>query len=129
MKVKECCEFETLGECRENIESVEEAIQLWRRIPADRMHGIKSIAVVLESPGNIMDGSEMDVLVGNHFDLETLEYIPDILENKQAQKMIKELKKSFPEMEVRGRVPDQLSDIQESNNVEKANVRRMGHQR
>ncbi len=76
-----------------------------------------------------MDGSEMDVLVGNHFDLETLEYIPDILENKQAQKMIKELKKSFPEMEVRGRVPDQLSDIQESNNVEKANVRRMGHQR
>lgn len=129
LKVKECCEFETLGECHENIESVAEAVRMWKRIPADRMHGIKAIAVVLESPGNFMDGSEMDVLVGNHFDLETLEYVPNILENKQAQEMIKELVKNFPGMEIRGRVPDQLSQTQESINVEKANVRHMGHHR
>ena len=115
LKVKECSEFETLGECHENIESVSEAVRLWKKIPVERMHGIKSIAVVLESPGNIMDGSELDILVGKHFDLEVLHYVPDILENKQAQEMIKGLVKSFPDMEVRGSIPEEL---EKSNNVD-----------
>ena len=126
LKVKECSEFETLGECHENVESVSEAVRLWKKIPAERMHGIKSIAVVLESPGNIMDGSELDILVGKHFDLEVLHYVPDILENKQAQEMIKELVKSFPDMEVRGSIQEELEKL---NNVDKASTRRMGHHR
>lgn len=126
LKVKECSEFETMGECYENIESVSEAVRLWKKIPADRMHGIKSIAVVLESPGNIMDGSELDILAGKHFDLEVLHYVPDILENKQAQEMIKELVKSFPDMEVRGSIPEEL---EKSNNVDKVSARRSGHHR
>lgn len=126
LKVKECSEFETLGECHENIESVSEAVRLWKKIPAERMHGIKSIAVVLESPGNIMDGSELDILVGKHFDLEVLHYVPDILENKQAQEMIKELVRSFPDMEVRGSIPEEL---EKSNNIDKGSTRRMWHHR
>lgn len=120
LKVKECSEFETLGECHENIESVSEAVRLWKKIPANRMHGIKSIAVVLESPRNIMDGSELDILVGKHFDLEVLHYVPDILENKQAQETIKELVKSFPDLEVRGSIPEEL---EKSNNVDKGSSR------
>jgi hypothetical protein len=126
LKVKECSEFETLGECHENIESVSEAVRLWKKIPAERMHGIKSIAVVLESPGNIMDGSELDILVGTHFDLEVLHYVPDILENKQAQEMIRELVKSIPDMEVRGSIPEEIEKL---NNVDKGSSRRMGHHR
>lgn len=126
LKVKECSEFETLGECHENMESVSEAVRLWKKIPPERMHGIKSIAVVLESPENIMDGSELDILVGKHFDLEVLLYVPDILENKQAQEMIKELVKSFPNMEVRGSIPEEL---EKTNNVDKGNTRRAGHHR
>ncbi len=120
LKVKECSEFETLGECHENIESVSEAVRLWKKIPANRMHGIKSIAVVLESPRNIMDGSELDILVGKHFDLEVLHYVPDILEDKQAQETIKELVKSFPDLEVRGSIPEEL---EKSNNVDKGSSR------
>ena len=127
LKVKECCEFETLGECHENIESVAEAVRLWRKIPADRIHGIKAIAVVLESSGNFIDGSELDILVGNHFDLEVLHYVPDILENKQAQEMITALVKSFPDIEVRGSISEQLAELEKSNNVDKLNARRMGH--
>ena len=126
LKVKECSEFETLGECHENIESVSEAVRLWKKIPAERMHGIKSIAVVLESPGNIMDGSELDILVGKHFDLEVLHYVPDILENKQAQEMIKELVRSFPDMEVRGSIPEELDMLE---NVISGSVRKAGHSR
>ncbi|MDD2981443.1 MAG: hypothetical protein PHN80_15940 [Hespellia sp.] len=125
LKVKECSEFETLGECHENIESVSEAVRLWKKIPAERMQGIKSIAVVLESPGNIMDGSELDILVGKHFDLEVLRYVPDILENKQAQEMIKELVRSFPDMEVRGSIPEEL---EKSNCIDKGSIR-IGHHR
>ncbi|MDD3185704.1 MAG: hypothetical protein PHT76_10445 [Anaerostipes sp.] len=36
LKVKECSEFETLGECHENIESVSEAVRLRKKIPAER---------------------------------------------------------------------------------------------
>lgn len=126
LKVKECSEFETLGECYEHIESVSEAVRLWKKIPADRMHVIKSIAVVLESPDNIKDGLELDILVGKHFDLEVLHYVPDILENKQAQEMIRELVNSFPDMEVRGSIP---GEIEKSNNADKGSTRRVGHHR
>lgn len=129
LKVKECSEFETLGECHEGIKSVDEAIRLWKRIPPERMNGIKSIGLCLEAPGDIMDGSELDILVGKHFDLEVLEYVPDILENKQAQEMVKELVEKLPEMEIRGRVPEQLSELDKSNNVEKCNVNRPRHHR
>lgn len=48
--------------------------------------------------------------MGNHFDLETLEYVPDILENKQAQEMIKELQEKLPDIKVRGEIPEQLRE-------------------
>lgn len=43
-----------------------------------------------------------------------------------SQEMIKELVKSFPDMEVRGSIPEEL---EKSNNVDKGSSRRMGHHR
>lgn len=99
-----------MGECYEHIESVNEAVHLWKRIPPERMNGIKGIAICLEAPGDIMDGSEVDILTGKHFDFEMLEYVPDILESRKAQEMIKRLVDKLPEMEIRGRVPERLAD-------------------
>lgn len=62
LKVKECSELETLGECYEDIASVNEAVHLWKKIPPERLNGIKGIAICLEAPGDIMDGSEVDTV-------------------------------------------------------------------
>ena len=129
LKVKECCEFESLGECYEGIQSVDEAIRLWERIPEERLRGIKSIGIALESTNNIMDGAELDILIGNHFDLEVLEYVPDILENKQAQDMIKELVTKLPDIEIRGEIPKELAEMQECSNVEVEDIRKIRHHR
>lgn len=128
LSVNECSEFHSMGESHEGIKSVDEAIRLWKRIPPERMNGIKSIGVCLEAD-SIMDESEIDILTGNHFDLEILEYVPDILENKEVQEIIKELVEKMPEMEIRGRVPDQLSDIKREEQQDQAPVRRMRHHR
>lgn len=110
LKVKECNEFETLGECHEEIKTVEEAIQIWNSIPGERMNGIKSIGLVLESKDDYWNGTEVDLLVGNHFNFEMLDYVPVILKNEQAQEMVKELMKKMPDMGVIGEVPEELRD-------------------
>ena len=129
LTVNECSEFHSFGESHEHIDSVEEALRLWSKIPPERMNGIKAIGVCLEAPGDFMDGAELDILIGNHFDLEVLEYVPDILENKEAQEMIKDLIQKMPEIEIRGQVPDQLSDIKKEEPQEQNTVRRMRHHR
>lgn len=85
-------------------------------------------AICLEAPGDIMDGSEVDILTGKYFDFEMLEYVPDILEDRKAQEMIKGLVDKFPEMEIRGRVPDQLADVVLPSKMEE-NARRIGKHR
>lgn len=108
--VAECSEFHSLGECHEGIATTEEAAEIFESIPADRMNGIKSIGI---SVPNADDGYpvELDVLVGHKFDLDLIEYVPQIKENSQAMEMIAELMDRMPEMEVRGRY------LQKSRNI------------
>lgn len=113
LMVNECSEFHNLGESHENINTVAEAIHIWKRIPAERMHGIKSIGIRVEDKGNPDDYSEMDVVVGKHMDLDMLHYYPDIAENEKAMDLIKELHKKLPELEVRGEMPESKENEQE----------------
>lgn len=113
LSVNECSEFHNLGESHENINTVAEAIHIWERIPAERMHGIKSIGIRVEDKGNPDDYSEMDVVVGKHMDLDMLHYYPDIAENEKAMDLIKELHKKLPELEVRGEMPEIKGNEQE----------------
>lgn len=107
--VAECSEFHSLGECHEGIKSSEEAVNIFENIPSDRMNGIKSIGI---SVPNADDGYpvEMDVLVGRTFDLELIEYVPQIKENSQAMAMIAELMDRMPVMSVRGEIPVEIQE-------------------
>ncbi|MDO4189655.1 MAG: YodL domain-containing protein, partial [Lachnospiraceae bacterium] len=107
--VAECSEFHSLGECHEGIATTEEAVEIFESIPADRMNGIKSIGI---SVPNADDGYpvELDVLVGHTFDLDLIEYVPQIKDNSQAMEMIAELMDRMPEMEVRGEIPAEIQE-------------------
>lgn len=56
--VNECSEFHSYGEFHEDIKSVDEAIRLWKKIPPERLHGIKSIGIRVEDPKNPKDSVE-----------------------------------------------------------------------
>lgn len=45
LTVSECGEFHNLGECYENIPTVDEAIAIWKQIPSERMNGIPAIGI------------------------------------------------------------------------------------
>ena len=50
----ECMEFPSMGEYYENL-TLEEAVEKYKTIPADRIHGIKGIGFCLKD-GSIYDG-------------------------------------------------------------------------
>ena len=59
--VAECTEFPILGEYHERLETLQEAMELYEKIPAERMNGIKGIGFRLED-GSIYDGN-FDLMV------------------------------------------------------------------
>ena len=107
--VAECSEFHSLGECHEGIATAEEAAEIFESIPADRLNGVKSIGISVPNADDEYP-VELDVLVGHTFDLELIEYVPQIKENSQAMEMIAELMDRMPEMEVRGEIPAEIQE-------------------
>ena len=102
LTVAECSEFHNMGEFYEGIMNVADAIEKFRSIPPKRMNGIPAIGVRMtgqDDPGDIV---EMDVLIGNRFDLDMLQYVPDLAENWQVQQMIAGLIHKLPNMEIDG---------------------------
>ena len=106
LTVNECSEFHNLGESHEDIRTVEEAVHIFKRIPVERMHGIKAIGIQVEDKNHPDNYDEVDVVVGKHMDLEMLQYYPDIMENEKAMEMVRELHRKMPELEVRGDLPE-----------------------
>lgn len=125
LMVNECSEFHGLGESHVNIETVVEAIRLWKRIPKERLNGIKSIGICSEDG---KDSTEFDVLYGNYFDFDMIHYYPEILENKESVAFINELREKLPDMHMIGKLPEQLANIEKSEPVEE-NARRVRHHR
>ena len=110
LTVAECSEFHNMGECYEGITNVADAIEKFRSIPPERMNGIPAIGVRVtghDGPGDIV---EMDVLIGNHFDLDMLQYVPDLAENWQVQQMIAGLIHNLPNMEIDGEIPKAIQE-------------------
>lgn len=57
LTVSECGEFHNLGECYENIPTVDEAIAIWKQIPSERMNGIPAIGInILGRGGGTLRG-------------------------------------------------------------------------
>lgn len=103
LTVAECGEFHNLGEYHEDIASVEEAIEIFNRIPPERMNGIRSIGINIHTEGTeAYEDTQMDIVSGRTADLEILDYIPDITDNPKAVAVIAELIDKMPDIEVRG---------------------------
>lgn len=106
LSVNKCSEFHNLGEFHENIRTVEDAIHIFKRIPAERLNGIKAIGIRVEDSNDPDNYNEVDVVVGKHMDFEMLQYYPDIKENEKAMDMVRELHRKMPELELRGELPE-----------------------
>lgn len=102
--VAECHEFHSMGEYHEGIEDVNEAIRLWNEIPADRMHGIKSIGIMI--PDEDALPFEVDIVVGSRIDLDMLDYIPGAWENSKVLTKLGELVANFPDLEANREIPE-----------------------
>ena len=109
LTVSECGEFHNLGECYENIPTVDEAISIWKQIPSERMNGIPAIGINIRGRGaEPFEDYEIDVLSGKRIDLGVLDYVPDIKNNPQAMEVITELVAKLPDMEIDGMMSEEM---------------------
>lgn len=97
--VAECGEYHDLGEYHEDIHTLEEAADIYRKIPPERMHGIPSIGIKLHEEGNQWD-IQVDILTGGGIDIGMVKLMPELCENPKMQGIIKEMIRMFPEKEV-----------------------------
>ena len=109
LTVSECGEFHNLGECYENIPTVDEAIAIWKQIPSERMNGIPAIGInILGRGAEPFEDYEIDVLSGKRIYLGVLDYVPDIKNNPQAMEVITELVAKLPDMEIDGVMSEEM---------------------
>lgn len=106
LTVTECSEFHSMGEEYTGIKTVKEAMKIFKSIPSERMNGIPAIGVRVANEEEPELFSEIDILSGKRFDMEALSYVPEIRNNRDAQKLIAELIHAYPEAEIMGEIPE-----------------------
>lgn len=87
--VAECAEFPVMGELHDNL-TLEQALEVYDKIPAERMNGIKSIGFSLED-GSIYSGM-FDLMVGGEVQAEIVNHIQHYRESPLVQKAISDMK-------------------------------------
>lgn len=112
--VVECTEFPILGEYHERLETLQEAMDLYEKIPAGRMNGMKGIGFRLED-GSIYDGT-YDLMVAGEVRKESINEIPHYRESPLVQKAIADMEailsertgqyKSEPDKEAESKAPE-----------------------
>ncbi len=109
LTVAECGEFHNFGEFHENIATVDEAIAIWKQIPPERLNGIPSIGINIHTPGTEpYEDAVTNILTGKRFELDVLDYIPEIKSNPQAMEVIAELMAKLPDMKIEGDISEDL---------------------
>lgn len=106
--VAECGEFHDMGEYHENVGNVKEALEIFKQIPDDRMHGIPTIGIRVTDTEHPEIFTEIDIANAKFIDMDVLGYVPEIRDNKSAQYAIAELIHAMPEAEVRGEIPAEI---------------------
>ena len=87
--VSECAEFPVMGEFHDNL-TLEQALEIYDKIPTERMNGIKSIGFSLED-GSIYSGM-FDLMVGGEVQAEVVNHIQHYRESPLVQKAISDMK-------------------------------------
>ena len=90
----ECMEFPSMGEYYENL-TLEEAVEKYKMIPADRIHGIKGIGFCLKD-GSIYDG-EYELMSGGRISKDLIDLVPHYKESPLVQKAMQELERILAE--------------------------------
>lgn len=94
----ECMEFPTLGEYHENL-TLQEAVDRYRSIPAERMNGIKGIGFTLED-GSIYSGMSYPLVEGRHIDLDGLSLVEHFKESPLVREAVADIIRSLPDLQV-----------------------------
>ena len=87
--VAECAEFPVMGEFHDNL-TLEQALEVYDKIPAERMKEIKSIGFSLED-GSIYSGM-FDLMVGGEVQAGIVNHIQHYRESPLVQKAISDMK-------------------------------------
>ena len=94
----ECMEFPTLGEYHENL-TLQEAVDRYRSIPAERMNGIKGIGFTLED-GSIYDGMSYPLVEGKHIDLDGLSLVEYFKESPLVREAVADIIRALPDLQI-----------------------------
>ena len=86
----ECMEFPSMGEYYENL-TLEEAVEKYKMIPQDRIHGIKGIGFCLKD-GSIYDG-EYELMSGGKISKDLIDLVPHYKESPLVQKAMRDLER------------------------------------
>lgn len=101
--VAECSEFPVLGEFHQDL-TLEQAFELFDKIPGSRMNGIKSIGF------NLQDGSDyegmFDLYVGRTLQKDIINSIPGYRDNKLVQKAISDVEKIIEKRQAEREKPE-----------------------
>ena len=89
--VAECGEFHSYGEFYENIKTLEEAVQIYKKIPSSRRNGVKSIGFKLGE-------YELDLFDGRFEDDYIKEFMPWVMASPLVQKAFVELRALLTEL-------------------------------
>ncbi len=102
----ECSEFPVLGEVHHDL-SLPEALEVYEKIPAERMNGLKSVGFNLQE-GSDYDGM-MDLMVAGRSQREILDSIPFYRENKLVQEALKRVRENQTKRRKRRDTENQIS--------------------
>lgn len=86
--VAECMEFSVLGEYHADL-TIDEAFDIYKRIPSDRMNGGKGIGICLQEDS--LYAGEYPLMRSNQIDMEILEGIPYMKNHPLVQQAVKEM--------------------------------------
>lgn len=102
--VHECAEFPELGEKHHGL-TLDQAVEVYENIPADRMNGIKSIGIQVHIPSDIpehkwYDGSTIDVYTGR-IRTDALDYVDYLRSIPAVQSAFQAVKDRFDPQETK----------------------------
>lgn len=94
--VAECSEFHSMGEFKEGL-TLPEAVELYQKIPAEHMNGIKAIGISIKDADGF--SHEWDLVRGGKFQFDEMkEIVPQMAENPSVQKAAEEIQNLMPEL-------------------------------
>lgn len=94
--VAECGEFHSMGEFHENL-TLQQAVDIYKSIPSDRMNGVKTIGFVINDDQLL--ANEYDLVVGNRLNMQEMkDILPELATYPQVVKAADEIAKLMPEL-------------------------------